>query len=274
MLAPLDAYPVPSDVWRHWTFDPLVLALLALAAWLSVRGARRAAATGAPRPSVGAIVAWAGGLLLAALALLSPLNAMTHAVLFAHMAQYLLITVPVPLLLVLGRPTAMIAPGLPVSWRASARAWRDRAPWLRRAWRLLTLPPVTAAITLAALFFWHIPGPFQAALAHRPVWWLEQGSYLAAALLLWRGIAGARGDQPGKMLFSYFILAALETAFGLAMYSATKPWYPVYAGRTEFWRVSAHLDQQIAALELAVIDTIPDVITLLALLAALLGGEE
>lgn len=271
MLAPLNGYPVPSDIWRHWTLDPLVLVLLALAAGLYLRGMRQA---GISRAGISAAVAWAGGLLIAAVALVSPLNALTHAVLFAHMAQYLLMTVPVPLLLVLGRPVATIAPALPGAWTASLRAWWGRTRWARRAWSLLTLPQVAAAITLAALLFWHIRGPYQAALEHRPVWWLEQGSYLAAALLLWRGIAGARGERPGKMLISYFMLAALETAFGLAMYSATSPWYPIYAGRTEPWHVSPHLDQQIAALELAVLDTIPDVITLLALFAALVGGEE
>ncbi len=102
------AYPVPASLWTSWNWDPVALLLIALAIALYLRGFVRlwhcrsvARATRAWQAAAFLI-----GILLLLVTLISPLDRLALALLWVHMVQYMLLTVPAPLLLVLGRPTA------------------------------------------------------------------------------------------------------------------------------------------------------------------------
>ena len=113
---------VPS--WSSWTIDPVVIVVL-LAAAVALRArlpagdaprgrrAARGSATGSP---------YGAGLVVLALALMSPLDAIGDGYLLsAHMGQHLLLSDVAPALLVLGLRAPILPLGLPRAACASSR---------------------------------------------------------------------------------------------------------------------------------------------------------
>src|SRR5262245_15434122 len=103
---------------------------------------------------------FAGGLLVVALALESPLGGLSASLFSAHMVQHLLLIALAGPLLVLGAPLTAWVWALPPSTRPGAgRLWR------RLAW--LELPLVAFALHSLALWLWHVPLLYDAALGSR-----------------------------------------------------------------------------------------------------------
>jgi len=103
------AIPLPANLWTSWNLDPVPLifvVVLATARYLRgfARLWRRRSVARATRPWQ--TISFLSGILLLVATLVSPLDRLTLALLWVHMVQYMLLTVPVPLLLVLGRPVA------------------------------------------------------------------------------------------------------------------------------------------------------------------------
>src|SRR5439155_23858994 len=102
---------------------------------------------------------WSGVVVLA-LALTSPLDTVGEQRLFwVHMAQHLLLGDIGPLLVVLGLTGPLLRPLL-------------AAPLIGRL-RVLAHPLVALPLWAIDLCFWHLTGPYQAALRHDPVHALE-----------------------------------------------------------------------------------------------------
>nr|MBA3326159.1 cytochrome c oxidase assembly protein [Paracoccaceae bacterium] len=117
-------------------------------------------------------------------ALASPLEGLAGALLTAHMAQHVILIAVAPPLIVLGRPEVAFAWALPRPTRRGVA----RQPSLHGALRLLQplLQPVPAALLHgAAVWFWHAPRLFQAALADPLLHGLEHASFFATALAFW-----------------------------------------------------------------------------------------
>src|SRR5881398_3104888 len=100
----------PNQAWHAWTFEPAVVAGVAVAAWTYARGVR---ILWSPRVGRGVGrwqgAAFAGGLVAVVAALVSPLDAVADHLLSAHMAQHLLLVVVAAPLLVLGSPGTAFA---------------------------------------------------------------------------------------------------------------------------------------------------------------------
>src|SRR5690606_27403306 len=119
----------PATGWAHpagglqdgaavaaWTFDaPLILGL-GFATALYGRGATRLWSRDAGRRVLPRwrAAACAGGLVALAVALLSPVESLSGAMLSAHMLQHVLLMSIAAPLLVLGAPTRALVSGLPV----------------------------------------------------------------------------------------------------------------------------------------------------------------
>src|SRR5207253_1659825 len=109
-----------------------------------VHGARRATARPPGRPPRAAVDSWRSPRA-------SPLDALAHASLAAHMTQHTLLTVVAAPLLAAARPLAVFAAALP------------RAVRLPR-FLVVPSPGVACALHAVALWAWHLPGPYGAAL--------------------------------------------------------------------------------------------------------------
>jgi cytochrome c oxidase assembly factor CtaG len=140
------------------------------------------------------------GALAAALVLHGP--ARTH--LWLHMTQHVvLVAVAAPLL------------GL---------ALADRPP--HHPARALVVATVAHS---AAMWVWHLPGPFDAALGTEAVHGIEHLCLFGTAIAFWwASLALVRQGLPGAAIGAVFVVAIQGTALGAVMALSSRPWYTGY----------------------------------------------
>ncbi len=243
----------PSDLAGSWTFDPVLLVTLAVAALVHWRGrARLGRRIAGPREKRRAVAFYTGLMVLAG-ALMSPLDALAHALFSGHMAQHLLLMVVAAPLLVYARPTAALVAGLPAGGRDMVRRSGLRGPnaqsRLRGTAHALARPVVVWIIGTLALWAWHMPALYEAALAHEPVHVLEHASFLGAALLFWSVVlsSGTRRGVPRPIaIVLVFASGVQSSALGAVLLFASTPLYAVHAEGARVWDVSPLSDQQLA----------------------------
>jgi len=147
--------------------------------------------------------AWcfAGGVAVALGSLVSPLDRIAEdRSLTAHMLQHLMLGDVAPLLLAAGLtgPLALFALPAPLL-RAVARL---------RPLRALTKPTAALALWIAALYAWHVPRQYDAALAHPALHAAEHFSFLATGLLVWMQVLDARRSAGRRAAFAAVVLVA------------------------------------------------------------------
>ena len=266
----------PHDLWRAWSFEPLVMIALALSAVLYTRGLMR---LWLPRRGVGIrrweATAFAIGWLVLLVALVSPLHALGGILFSAHMAQHeLLISVTAPLL-VLGRPLIPFLWGLPPSWRRRLGKW-TRSDGVSHTWRVLSSPLVAFSAHAIALWVWHLPGPYQSTLSSELMHSLQHVSFLGTALLFWWTVFKSRGTEMGYGAAVFYLFAtALQTgALGTLLTFSSGLWYPAYATTTGPWGLAPLDDQQLGGLIMWIPGSIPYVIAGLYMFARWLSAAE
>lgn len=239
----------PSDLAGSWTFEPVLLATLVLAALVHGRGrARLDRRIAGPREKRRA-VAFYGGLAVMAAALMSPLDALASTLFSGHMAQHLVLMIVAAPLLVHARPTAALVAGLPAAGRDMVRRTGLHRPGQRGAARALTRPVVVWIIGTLALWAWHMPALYETALAHEPVHVLEHASFLGAALLFWSVVlaSGTRRGVPRPIaIVLVFASGVQSSALGAVLLFASSPLYDVHAEGARVWDVAPLSDQQLA----------------------------
>ncbi len=169
----------------RWNFDPLELAVVALAAALYGRRALTLARRGRPLARL-RLVSFAGGLGALLGALVSPVDTLGEERLFSvHMAQHLLLGDLAPLLVVLGLTRPLLRPllALPVLGRL----------------RALAHPLVALPLWALDFCLWHVPALFDAALRHEAVHALQHALFFMLGCLLW---AALLEPLPGPAWFS------------------------------------------------------------------------
>lgn len=191
------------------------------------------------------------GIAVLAIALVSPLEALAHATFSMHMVQHVLLLLVAPPLLVAGAPLLPCLWALPRGVRRGAgRAW-NRGPWPRRAWHALTSPVPVAVFGAVALWVWHLPALYQAALTRPWLHALEHASLLGSAALLWslvlRPLGRPRVDG-GVALLLVFLAKFHSTVLVAMIVFASRPLYPAYAPGTEAAGRTLVEDQHVAAL--------------------------
>jgi putative membrane protein len=114
--------------------------------------------------------------------LLPGLHELSERLFSVHMVEHeLLMAIAAPLI-VLGGPLSLLRRALP----QPARGWLSRwvaAPPIRHAWLIATGPVLAWSVHTLALWIWHIPLLFEAALRSEAVHALQHLSFLGAALL-------------------------------------------------------------------------------------------
>lgn len=193
------------------------------------------------------------GLLALVLALVWPFEALSGQSLAAHMVQHLLLLVVAAPLLVLGRPGIYYLALWPKGFRLGlGRLYaRLQASPLRH----LGGPKMAFSLHALAVWAWHAPSAFEAALRHNGLHILEHLCFLGTAMLFWRSILHprrARGLGLGFGAFWLLLTLMQSGLLGALITFASRPLYPSYAvlfargqGR---WAESALADQQLAGL--------------------------
>jgi putative membrane protein len=137
------------------------------------------------------------GLVVLAAALVSPLDAAAHRSFAAHMVQHLLLMLVAAPLLVWGRAGVVVLTAVPPEWRPTAA---------RAARRLRPLRAPVAAWTLfaVAVWGWHLPGPYDAALRNTWIHAAEHMSFFGTSVLWWACVFGRRRLEPVRGIVYVF----------------------------------------------------------------------
>jgi putative membrane protein len=249
--------PVPQTVWAGlpWSFEAWVLACLAVSAALYGAGLARLwrhAGWGRGVSGRRALIFSAGWLGLV-LALVSPLDALGSRLFSAHMVQHeVLMTVCAPLL-VLGRPLAVWAWAIPPSSRRALGRF-FRSPGWRVPWRIISGALAAWVLHALAIWLWHVPAWFEAALADERIHALQHCAFLGSALLYWWSVAKAttRGAH-GVALISIVTTMVHSGALGAVLTFAATAWYPSYAQTAQAFGLNALQDQQLGGLVMWVV---------------------
>jgi cytochrome c oxidase assembly factor CtaG len=262
--------------WSSWTIDPALIAVLLAAAWLYSRGYVRAKRLAGERgPGISHWLPYSLGLLILALALMSPLDAVGDAYLLsAHMGQHLLLSDVAPALLVLGLRAPILPLGLP---RAGLRLVAPGG----RAGRLvgaLTSPIVALPMWAAATWVWAIPAVFDYSAAHPLVHAFEHATLFYTGLAMWWLIieplpSSRREPGPRRLVFLGFTrLASAGVCLPLTFMTTTA--YPRYVAAPRAYGISAITDQHLAGAGMCFLEFLIFGIAMVAVFISFLNRDE
>jgi cytochrome c oxidase assembly factor CtaG len=234
--------------WSSWTLDPLVLVLVVAAAVLYGDAYRRARGRAAVRrPNIGHWLPYYAGLVLFALALMSPLDAIGDRwLLSAHMFQHVLLADISPALIVLGLRAPLLPLGLT---RKGLQLVAPRGP-VGRVLNAVIRPLVVLPLWALATWFWSVPAVFDFAAAHSGVHALEHITLFYTGLALWRlvidPLPSDRRNANGRRL-AYLGFTRVATAFVcIPLTWAGSTFYSLYANAPRGYGLSPLADQQLA----------------------------
>jgi putative membrane protein len=250
-----------------WTFAPIVL--LALAGYLVVYVARwrTARREGGPRAASGwRLTSWCAGLLVLFIALISPVDRLSEQLASMHMVQHLLIADIAAILLTLGLTRWILRPATRRIHRLERAAGPFASPWFG----------VVAYV--GVMWLWHVPGLYDAAVSNRWVHVLEHLCFAAAGLLYWwhllspiRSRLRLGGMGPVAYMASTKLLVGM---LGILLAFAPELLYDSYDHPGTRWGLTAHDDQQVAGLIMALEQSIVMGIALAWLFVRMLAESE
>ena len=207
-----------------FSFEPLFLALAAVAAVVYWRAARR-------DPPGRRALLFALGLLLIVGALNSPLETIAvHYLLLIHLLQNVMIADWAPPLILLGLTPAMRA----------AIAGRGGPPF---AW--ITRPKIALPVWLVAWYGIHLAIFYDFALRNPWALNIEHALLIAVGLLFWWPVlAGEPHDVSVPVKIGYLGAAFVGSVFlGLGLTFSETPFYDFYVEAPRLWGLSAAKDQ-------------------------------
>ena len=219
-----------------WTFDPLQLAPVALAALAYALRARTLRQRGTPMPRW-RVVLFTTGIVLLLAAYVSPIAAIGERELFSfHMLQHVLIGDLAALCLLAGLNGPMLRPLL--SLRPVERL------------RVLANPLVALPIWAANLYVWHVPFLYEAAIENSAVHALEHICFFSAGIVAWlpvlETLPAPEWFGTGPKLAYIAIVRLVETLLGNIFVWSGTVFYGIYDRGDELWGISPLADQGLA----------------------------
>jgi cytochrome c oxidase assembly factor CtaG len=216
-------------------FEPLQVFALTFIATAYAFRTMTLAGEGRPVPTWRTIC-FASGLVLIAIAFLSPLDHIAGELFLVHMVQHLLMGDLGALLVVLGLTGPLLQPLLANRWLG----------WLRH----LAHPLVALPLWAVDLYLWHIPVLQQAALAHEPIHALQHTCFIGFGVLMWMPLVGPLPQPkwfgiPAKIGYLIGVRFAGIVLGNVLMWS-NSVFYSDYAAGEAKWHLSAVTDQSIA----------------------------
>jgi putative membrane protein len=250
-----------------WTFAPIVIvALVAYVAIYVWRWRVSRAQGGARAAPVGRLVLWCTGVLCLFAALISPVDALGEELASVHMVQHLLIADLAPICLTLGLTKWILRP-------ATRRIQR-----LERAAGPLGHPVFGVVAYVGAMWAWHVPALYDAALEHSMVHVLEHLSFGAAGLLYWWHLLSpirSRLRLGGLGPVLYMASTKLLVGFlGVLLAFSPSLLFDFYAVDGTRWGLSPLDDQHVAGLIMALEQSIVMGIALAYLFVRMLAESE
>ncbi|TXR47829.1 cytochrome c oxidase assembly protein [Phyllobacterium endophyticum] len=234
-----------------WTFDATVTLPLLITAALYYAGVTRLwlRAGRFHGASLTQVACFSAGWLVLATALVSPLHEASRNVFTAHMIEHELVMAVAAPLMVISKPLG------PLLWALPQPARRRigllfKSSWWVHAWHLLTIPLVATALHGIAIWLWHLPAFFDAALVNEPLHWLQHASFLFSALLFWWSLFAAPAARSvyGQSIGHLFATAGHTSLLGLIFFLSPRILYPLQSAGGAAWGLGPLEDQQLAGL--------------------------
>jgi putative membrane protein len=194
------------------------------------------------------VVAFSVGWLTLVVALSPPLDERSEQSLMAHMIQHELLMVIAAPLIAVSLPLVATLWAMPSRMRRAALDAVSTRP-VARMWRLLTLPASVFLMYAVALWVWHMPALYDAALEHEPVHAVQHLCFFGTATLFWWGIAHGRYGRVGygAAVVYVFATAVHSGVLGALLTFSPDVWYLPYV-ENHHAGSSALEDQQLAGL--------------------------
>lgn len=219
-----------------WTFDPLQLAPVVLAALAYGMRARTLRRRGTPMARW-RVALFTTGIALLLLAFASPVASLGERELFSlHMLQHVVIGDLAPLCLLGGLSGPMLRPLLAL--RPVERL------------RVLANPAVALPIWAVNLYGWHLPFLYEAAVRHSVLHALEHVGFFAAGVIVWlpvlETLPAPEWFGTGPKLAYVAGVRAVETVLGNVFVWSGTVFYGVYDQGEELWGIGPLQDQGLA----------------------------
>jgi putative membrane protein len=224
----------------HWEPIAFVQLLAVEVAYLLAVGPLRGRFRDSQPVSGGTATTFSLGIFFAALAIVSPLDALSERYLFsAHMVQHLLLTLVVSPLVLLGTPAWLLGP-------------LARQPLIARPARVLTRP-LPALIIFNVIFLgWHAPQLYELALRVHNIHILEHLMMLGAAVICWWPVLSPTPEIPRAtyplQLVYLFLQSIPPTILGALLTFTGEPLSPTYLAAPRLWDLSVLDDQKAAGM--------------------------
>ena len=210
------ATPLPSEILTRFNLDPLLILALCILCACQLIALRKHRTDGDGHYRAYAV----GGWLVASAALLSPLCALSVALFSARIAQHMvLVLVAAPL----------IAAGLPPT-HVSTKSWP--------LWG-------TSAIFFLALWFWHMPVPYDATFTSVSVYWTMHITLFGSSILLWRELLYHSPRQTAQVLAAGTLTFVHMGLLGVVLTFAQRPLFQWHLLTTAAWGLTPLQDQQL-----------------------------
>ena len=222
-------------------FAPLELFPLLAAALLYAKRASTLAGRGRAVP-VWRQACFAGGLLLIAAAIVSPIADAADELVIAHMVEHLMIGDIASLLLVLGLTGPLLQPVLAIRFF-------DRL-------RILAHPLVAFPLWALNFYLWHVPAFYDAAYGGAPVHALEHATFIFFGCLMWMPIFGPL-PKPQWFTAGWKVVYVIAVRFAGVILGNVLMWsgsvlYDVYAKGEREWGIAPLTDQSVAGVVMMV----------------------
>jgi putative membrane protein len=185
------------------------------------------------------------GWLTLALALVTPFHSLAEHLFTWHMVEHEIIMAVSAPLLVMGRPVGVLLWGLPHTARLKlTHAARHSA--IRRCWSWLTRPLNATLIHGLAIWGWHAPVSFDAAVTHEVLHRLQHLSFLVSALLFWYSLL--RTSRSGEALWHLFFTMLHTSLLGALLALSPRVLYAAQTAHSLAWGLTPLEDQQLAGI--------------------------
>jgi putative membrane protein len=195
----------------RFNFDPILIATLVVLGGFHIRSVRsRASRTFA-----------AAGWLVAFVAFVSPLCALSVSLFSARVAQHMvLILVAAPLI-------AAAYPRGAVARRNSTTLW------------------VSAVFFFIALWFWHMPVPYDSTFDSTSLYWTMHATLFGSSIVLWRELLNHRHEHIGGVLIVGALTSMQMGLLGAILMFAARPLFFWHLTTTWAWGFTPLRDQQL-----------------------------
>ncbi len=229
-------------------WDLAVLVLLLAMGGLYALGTRALGPTIAARGRLEHVAFWTGwGALVVSVS--PPMDTLVMQRFSAHMAQHELMMLLGAPLVIAGRPIPVWLHALPLRRRhAIVRAARRSG--IAGGWWAATNPPVAWLLHGTAVWIWHAPALYEAAVRSESIHVLQHAMFIGTSMLFWWGLLCGRYGRAGygSAVVYVFTTAVHTGALGAGLTFAPSVVYGAYAAPAAELGIDALRDQQAAGL--------------------------